>query len=101
MEISDKNRDNELELVRGIYEELFHYYHYYVMIFTSTYWVNSWQFILFVSHSINNCSCLESYEYACLSEKKSYVSRNVWMSNDKCFACKTVPSASALCIINF
>lgn len=37
METSDKNRDNELELVRGIYEELFHYYHYYVMTFTGTY----------------------------------------------------------------
>lgn len=48
METSDKNRDNELELVRGIYEELFHYYHYYVMIFTGTYRVNSWQFIFFL-----------------------------------------------------
>lgn len=61
METSDKNRDNELELVRGIYEELFHYYHYYVMIFTGTYRVNSWHFIFFVSHSINNCSCMGSY----------------------------------------
>ena len=47
METSDKNRDNELELVRGIYEELFHYYHCYVMIFTGTYRVNSWHFIFF------------------------------------------------------
>ena len=35
-------------------------------------------------------------------QKKSYVSRNVIMSNDKCFACKTMPSASvcALSIFN-
>lgn len=61
METSDKNRDNELELVRGIYEELS-----IIIIIMSWFLLVLIELIhgilfFFVSHSINNCSCMESY----------------------------------------